>query len=65
MNVAIRVLVIRPVTHLAQAADEISKGQVNAPDMDARGKDEVSMLAGAFNRMRRSLASAVKMLEQQ
>ena len=65
MNVAIRVLVIRPVTHLAQAADEISKGQVNAPDMDARGKDEVSMLAGAFNRMRRSLASAMKMLEQQ
>ncbi len=65
INLAIRTLVIRPVTRLVQAADEVSKGQVNAPDIPADGKDEVSLLAASFNRMRRSLASAMKMLEQQ
>ncbi len=58
------VTVIRPVTRLARMADELSQGRV-AEDIPARGRDEVSVLASSFNRMQRSLARAMKMLEKE
>ncbi len=57
------VTVIRPVTRLARMADELSQGRV-AEDIPVRGRDEVSVLASSFNRMQRSLARAMKMLEK-
>lgn len=56
--------VIRPVGRLAKSADEISKGNLDVPELPVQGKDEVSVLADAFNRMHRSLAKAMKMLEE-
>jgi HAMP domain-containing protein len=35
------------------------------PELPVSGRDEISVLAGSFNRMRRSLESALKMLEGQ
>jgi len=55
--------VIRPVSLLAARADDISKGQMDMPELPIRGRDEISVLATAFNRMHRSLATAMKMLE--
>jgi len=55
--------VIRPVSLFAARADEISKGQMDVPELPVRGRDEISMLAAAFNRMHRSLSTAMKMLE--
>jgi HAMP domain-containing protein len=55
--------VIRPVSLFAARADEISKGQMDVPELAVHGKDEISMLAAAFNRMHRSLSTALKMLE--
>jgi len=55
--------VIRPVGLLAARADDISKGQMDMPELPVRGNDEISILATAFNRMHRSLATAMKMLE--
>ncbi|HVP65973.1 MAG TPA: DUF3365 domain-containing protein [Anaeromyxobacteraceae bacterium] len=55
--------VIRPVSMLAARADDISKGQMDMPELPVRGRDEISILAVAFNRMHRSLATAMKMLE--
>lgn len=57
--------IVRPVGNLAASADQISKGNLNAPELPARGKDEISALADSFNRMRRSLIKALKMLEEQ
>lgn len=56
------VTVIRPVARLAQMADRISQGLVGE-DLPAKGRDEISVLAASFNRMQRSLARAMKMLE--
>lgn len=42
-------------------ADEISKGNLDLPELPAGGKDEISTLAAAFSRMHRSLAKAMKM----
>jgi protein-histidine pros-kinase len=64
LNVVLYLTVIRPVTRLAVTADEISKGNLEVPELEVRGNDEISVLGGAFNRMHRSLVTAMKMLER-
>jgi HAMP domain-containing protein len=64
LNFALVAAVVRPVRRLSAAADEISKGNLDVPEMPVTGKDEVSTLAGSFNRMHRSLVKAIKMLEE-
>ena len=64
LNLVLVLTVIRPVSRLASSADQISKGQMDVPELPARGKDEISVLAAAFNRMHRSLVAAMKMLDK-
>ncbi len=54
--------VVRPLRRLSATADQISVGQVDMPELPASGRDEIAILAGSFNRMRRSLDPAMKML---
>lgn len=56
---------IRPVTRLSTAADQISKGDLSVPELAIKGSDEISQLAQSFNRMYLSLVKAIRMLEQQ
>ena len=65
LNVLLHFVVIRPIKVMAEKADTISKGQIDVPEFDVKGKDEVASMASSFNRMHRSLASALKMLKQQ
>jgi len=65
LNVLLHFVVIRPIKSMAEKADTISKGQIDIPEFDVKGKDEVASMASSFNRMHRSLASALKMLKQQ
>ena len=58
------VTIVRPAARLAAMADQVSTGNLNAPALPVTGKDEISMLAGSFNRMRLSLVKALKMLEE-
>ena len=55
--------VVRPLRRLSAMADQISLGKMDVPELPVRGSDEVAVLAGSFNRMRRSLEKALKMLE--
>ena len=54
--------VVRPVVQLSRMADQISLGNFDTPELPASGSDEISVLAGSFNRMRRSLEKAINML---
>jgi protein-histidine pros-kinase len=63
LNIALSLTVVRPVSSLAAAADEISKGNVEVPELKFKGTVEIATLAEAFNRMHRSLARAIRMLE--
>jgi protein-histidine pros-kinase len=63
LNLTLVLAVIRPVARLSAAADQISKGHLDVPELPVNGKDEVAVLADSFNRMHRSLKSAMKMLE--
>jgi protein-histidine pros-kinase len=37
---------------------------MDIPELPVQGRDEISILAAAFNRMHRSLAAAMKMLDR-
>jgi len=64
LNLLLYLTVIRPVSRLADQAEQISKGQMDIPELPAKGRDEISILASAFNRMHRSLVAAMKMLDK-
>jgi HAMP domain-containing protein len=55
--------VVRPVSKLSNMADRISKGELDEAQLPVNGKDEIAILAGSFDRMRISMAKAMKMLE--
>ena len=54
--------VVRPVVRLSKMADQISLGNFDTPELPASGSDEIAVLGGSFNRMRRSLEKAINML---
>lgn len=63
LNIMLRKIIIIPVTKIALTADKISMGNMDTPEFDAKGEDEISVLSQSFNRMRRSLQKAIKMLD--
>lgn len=64
LNVMVHWFVTRRITRLAHVADDVSMGKFEVDEFDPRGNDEISGLGRSFNRMRTSLASALKMLEE-
>jgi protein-histidine pros-kinase len=56
-------LVIRPVSALSGIADRVSLGEFEAPEFGVKSNDEIGVLSDSFNRMRTSLAHAMKMLD--
>jgi protein-histidine pros-kinase len=62
VNASLYVLVIRPVRRIARIADQVSLGDSSAADFPSGGGSEVAALSAAFNRMRKSLDKAMKLL---
>lgn len=62
-NVLLRRIVVAPATRMASLADDVSRGKMSSDEFKEDGDDEISDLARSFNRMRRSLQKALKMLE--
>jgi HAMP domain-containing protein len=62
VNVALRMIVIRPVREMARIADQVSGGDLDVPEFDGDGKDEIAQLGHSFNRMRRSVEKAMEIL---
>jgi protein-histidine pros-kinase len=63
LNILLSTLIVRPVRRMSAIADEISTGNMNAPEIEPKGRDEIASLGTSFNRMRRSLENAMKLLE--
>ena len=63
VNAVLYVLVVRPVRNMATLADRVSVGEAGAAEFAERGGTEMVMLARAFNRMRKSLDKAMKLLD--
>jgi len=63
LNAMLWWLVIRPVTKLSHIANQVSLGELEAPQFAASTRDEIGALARSFTRMRRSLVQAMNMLD--
>jgi protein-histidine pros-kinase len=63
LNAMLLLLVTRPVNRLSKIADEVSLGNMDVPELQISGKDEIATLSESFGRMRKSLVQAIKMLE--
>ena len=64
LNALLVSLVIRPVNKLAKIADEVSLGNMEAGELEAKGNDEIAQLTRSFGRMRKSLVQAFRMIEE-
>jgi protein-histidine pros-kinase len=63
-NIILHFVVIRPVRAMADNASSISTGNMDTPELQVSGNDEIATLARSFNRMHRSLLNAMKMIER-
>lgn len=63
LNVMLSVMIIRPISRMSASADRISQGDFNVPEF-GKGGDEIATLGTSFNRMRRSLQKALKLIER-
>jgi len=63
MNILLYRIVIRPIRTMSSIAHEVSMGNMDVPEYELKGKNEVASLSRSFNRMRRSLVNAMKMIE--
>lgn len=63
LNLLLHQVIIRPVRRISALAGEVSLGNMDAPEYQPRGHDEIASLAESFNRMRRSLANALRLLD--
>ena len=64
LNAMLTLLIVHPITQLSQTAEMISKGRMDVPSFADKGRDEVSQLGQAFNRMRRSLEKAIALIDK-
>ena len=64
LNLLLHVVIIKPVRSISASASEVSLGNMDVPEYIPRGRDEIASLGESFNRMRRSLANAMRMLEE-
>jgi len=63
LNLLLWTLVIQPVQQLSALSDRVSLGELDAPQFSVKSTDEISVLAGSFTRMRKSLVHAMKLLD--
>jgi sensor histidine kinase YesM len=54
----------KPITHLSQAAKEISAGKFDGPDIKAPTRDELRFLAETFNNMRENIRRLIQEIKQ-
>ena len=64
LNVMLSTLIVRPISRMARAAEQVSTGDFTVAEFSDREGDEVARLGRAFNRMRRSLQKALQLMER-
>ncbi len=64
LNAMLSFMILRPIRLMAGAADKISTGDFDVPEFSGKSGDEIAALGTSFNRMRRSLQKALKLIER-
>jgi HAMP domain-containing protein len=64
VNAVLYLLVVRPVSQIARVADRLSLGDMSVEDFPRRGAKEIASVTRSFDRMRKSLEKALRLLEK-
>lgn len=64
VNGVLYLLVVRPVRQIARVADRLSLGDTPIEDFPKHGASEITSVSMSFNRMRKSLEKAMRLLEK-
>lgn len=64
VNAVLYLMVVQPVRRIARIADQWSLGSVPAETFPRRGAAEIASLSLSFNRMRKSLEKALRLIEK-
>jgi HAMP domain-containing protein len=62
VNLLLYRLVVRPVRRIARVADQVSQGDMSAPEFPQGGAIEIVSVTRSFERMRKSLEKALRLL---
>lgn len=62
IDLAMYLVVVRPLRRVSKNADIISKGEIDLPPLEIKGRDEIAEVTASFNRMHTSLLKAFEML---
>ena len=62
VNVLLYRLVVKPVRRIAKIADQVSLGEISAEEFPEGGASEIASVTRSFDRMRKSLEKALRML---
>jgi protein-histidine pros-kinase len=62
VNLPLYRLVVRPVRRIARVADQVSQGDMSAPEFPPGGATEIVSVTRSFERMRKSLEKALRLL---
>jgi HAMP domain-containing protein len=62
VNLLLYRLVVRPVRRIALVADQVSQGEMSAPEFPQGGATEIVSVTRSFERMRKSLEKALRLL---
>lgn len=63
LNILLHYMVIRPVQRMKAVVQQVAEGDLEAEELEVKGRDEISALARSFNLLRRSLSKSMAMLE--
>jgi Protein of unknown function (DUF3365)/HAMP domain len=63
LNGVLVLFLLRPLTRLAETAEQASMGAEGVPEFEFAGNDQIAMLSRAFARMRTSLQKAITMID--
>ena len=63
LNVLLRVVILNPIMRMSAVAGDVSMGKTDVPEYRREGVDEIASLSASFNRMRRTVEHAMKMLD--
>lgn len=65
INIMLSRMIVEPISKIATLSDEISKGNLDLPEFEENGAEEIRHLRASFNRMRRSIEKAIKVVQLQ
>lgn len=63
-NLVLELLVLRPLGRVAAVAEQVSLGRPGVAEFDSSGDAELDALTRSFNRLRRSMESAIGLVER-